>query len=247
MHVNTTSLNFKSIPPNAVKHDSEGEGMASATIEEYLEMVYRLDQKGGPVIGARLAEAVGVSAPTVTQTLKRMVKDGYVRMNAQKEIALTPAGMEQVRSIQRRHRLSELLLTDILGFDWLRAHNEAVKFQHVLSPEVATAISRTLGDPLTCPHGNPIPGNIPDDYTEEDLRSLAVVPVGETVIVRRITEDGEEEPQLLGYFYEKGLMPGTIMTVLEQAPYAGTVTIQKDGREMALGVRAAQELLVAPA
>jgi DtxR family Mn-dependent transcriptional regulator len=221
--------------------------MASATIEEYLEMVYRLDQKGGPVIGARLAEAVGVSAPTVTQTLKRMVKDGYVRMNAQKEIALTPAGMEQVRSIQRRHRLSELLLTDILGFDWLRAHNEAVKFQHVLSPEVATAISRKLGDPLTCPHGNPIPGNIPDDYTEEDLRSLAAVPVGETVIVRRITEDGEEEPQLLGHFYEKGLLPGTTMTVLEQAPYAGTVTIRKDGHEMTLGVRAAQELLVAPA
>jgi DtxR family transcriptional regulator, Mn-dependent transcriptional regulator len=220
--------------------------MASATIEEYLEMVYRLDQKGGPVIGARLAEAVGVSAPTVTQTLKRMVKDGYVRMNARKEIALTPAGMEQVRSIQRRHRLAELLLTDILGFDWLQAHVEAVKFQHVLSPEVASAISRTLGDPLTCPHGNPIPGNIPDDYTEEALRPLAAVPVGETVIVRRITEDGEEEPQLLGYYYDKGLLPGAILIMREQELYAGTVTVEKEGNSMALGVRAAQELLVAP-
>jgi DtxR family transcriptional regulator, Mn-dependent transcriptional regulator len=220
--------------------------MASATIEEYLEMVYRLDQKGGPVIGARLAEAVGVSAPTVTQTLKRMVKDGYVRMNARKEIALTPAGMEQVRSIQRRHRLAELLLTDILGFDWLQAHVEAVKFQHVLSPEVASAISRTLGNPLTCPHGNPIPGNIPDDYTEEALRPLAAVPVGETVIVRRITEDGEEEPQLLGYYYDKGLLPGAILIMREQELYAGTVTVEKEGNSMALGVRAAQELLVAP-
>jgi DtxR family transcriptional regulator, Mn-dependent transcriptional regulator len=220
--------------------------MASATIEEYLEMVYRLDQKGGPVIGARLAEAVGVSAPTVTQTLKRMVKDGYVRMDARKEIALTPAGMEQVRSIQRRHRLAELLLTDILGFDWLQAHVEAVKFQHVLSPEVASAISRTLGDPLTCPHGNPIPGNIPDDYTEEELRPLAAVPVGETVIVRRITEDGEEEPQLLGYYYDKGLLPGAILIMREQELYAGTVTVEKEGNSMALGVRAAQELLVAP-
>jgi DtxR family transcriptional regulator, Mn-dependent transcriptional regulator len=220
--------------------------MASATIEEYLEMVYRLDQKGGPVIGARLAEAVGVSAPTVTQTLKRMVKDGYVRMDARKEIALTPAGMEQVRSIQRRHRLAELLLTDILGFDWLQAHVEAVKFQHVLSPEVASAISRTLGDPLTCPHGNPIPGNIPDDYTEEALRPLAAVPVGETVIVRRITEDGEEEPQLLGYYYDKGLLPGAILIMREQELYAGTVTVEKEGNPMALGVRAAQELLVAP-
>ena len=221
--------------------------MASATIEEYLEMVYRLDQKGGPVIGARLAEAVGVSAPTVTQTLKRMVKDGYVQMNARKEIGLTPAGMEQVRSIQRRHRLAELLLTDILGFDWLQAHVEAVKFQHVLSPEVASAISRTLGDPLTCPHGNPIPGNIPDDYTEEALRPLAAVPVGETVVIRRITEDGEEEPQLLGYYYDKGLLPGAILTMRDQALYAGTVTVHKDGSDMALGVRAAQELLVAPA
>ena len=221
--------------------------MASATIEEYLEMVYRLAAKDGPVIGARLAEAVGVSPPTVTQTLKRMVKDGYVRVSPQKEITLTPAGMEQVRSIQRRHRLAELLLTDILGFDWLRAHNEAVKFQHVLSPEVATAISKRLGDPLTCPHGNPIPGNVPEDYTEEDLRALAAVPVGETVVVRRITEDGEEEPELLGYFFENGLLPDTVVTVIEQAHYAGTVTVRKDGTKMILGVPAAQELLVAPA
>src|SRR3954466_13146176 len=95
--------------------------MASATIEEYLEMIYRLAAKDGPVIGARLAEAVGVSPPTGTQTLRRMVKDGYVRVTPQKEITLTPAGMEQVRSIQRRHRLAELLLTDILGFHWLPA------------------------------------------------------------------------------------------------------------------------------
>ena len=221
--------------------------MASATIEEYLEMVYRLDQKGGPVIGARLAEAVGVSAPTVTQTLKRMVKDGYVRMNAQKEIALTPAGMEQVRSIQRRHRLAELLLTDILGFDWLQAHVEAVKFQHVLSPEVATAISRTLGDPLTCPHGNPIPGNIPDDYTEEDLRSLAVG-------ARR--RDGDRPPHHRGrrggaatarLFLRERPAPRHDADRARASPYAGTVTVRKDGSEMALGVRAAQELLVAPA
>jgi len=79
--------------------------MASATIEEYLEMVYRLDQNGGPVIGVRLAEAVGVCAPTVTQTLKRMVKDGYVRMNAQKENALTRAGLEEASSNQQRHLL----------------------------------------------------------------------------------------------------------------------------------------------
>ena len=73
------------------------------------------------------------------------------------------------------------------------------------------------------------------------------MPVGETVIVRRITEDGEEEPQLLGYYYEKGLLPGATLTMLEQALYAGTVTVRKEGSEMALGVRAAQELLVAPA
>ncbi len=218
--------------------------MVSATIEEYLEMIYRLSAKGGPVIGARLAEAVGVSAPTVTQTLKRMVKDGYVRLNAQKEITLTPAGMEQVRSIQRRHRLAELLLTDILGFDWLRAHVEAVRFQHVMSPEMATAISHKLGDPLTCPHGNPIPGNVPDDYSEEALRALSAVAVGETVTVRRITEDGEEDPQLLGYFYDKQLLPGTTLTVIEQVPHAGTMSVQRNGAEMVLGVRAAQELLV---
>src|SRR5690348_9832032 len=159
-HVNINMCGSKTTAAVAAKQIGEGRDLASATIEEYLEMVHRLDQKGGPGIGARLAEAVHGSAPTVTQTLKRMVKDGYVRMNAQKEISLTPAGMEQVRSIQRRHRLSELLLTEILGFDWLRAHNGAVKFQHVLSPEVATAISRKRGDPLTCPHGNPIPGNI---------------------------------------------------------------------------------------
>lgn len=219
--------------------------MMSATIEDYLEMIYRLAAKGGPVIGARLAEAVGVSAPTVTQTVKRMVKDGYIKLNAQKEIALTPAGLTEVRSIQRRHRLAELLLTDILGFDWLQAHTEAVKFQHVMSPEVATAISRKLGDPPTCPHGNPIPGNVPEDYSEEALRALSAVPVGDTVAVRRITEDGEEDPQLLAYFFEKQLLPGATLTVTEQAPHAGTMTVRHAATEMVIGVRAAQELLVA--
>src|SRR5689334_9383390 len=91
MHANANAFDLETIAAATAKENAAGGDMASATIEEYLEMVYRLDQKGGPVIGARLAEAVGVSAPTVTQTLKRMVKDGYVRMNAQKEIALTPA------------------------------------------------------------------------------------------------------------------------------------------------------------
>lgn len=219
---------------------------ASASTEDYLELIYRLAAKGLPVIGARLAEAAGVSAPTITQTLKRMAKDGYVRLNAQKEITLTDAGMDQVRSIQRRHRLAELLLTDILGFDWLSAHVEAVKIQHVLSPEMATAISRKLGDPPTCPHGNPIPGNVPDDYAREPVRTLIEVSPEETVTVRRITEDGEEDPQLLGYFYEKGLLPGTILTVTEQAPFAGTVTVRREnGDALTLGLRAAQELLVA--
>lgn len=219
--------------------------LASATIEDYLELIYRLAAKGGPVIGARLAEAAGVSAPTVTQTLKRMVKDDYIRVNPRKEITITESGMVQVRSIQRRHRLAELLLTDILGFDWLSAHVEAVKIQHVLSPEMATAISRKLGDPLTCPHGNPIPGNVPDDYASEFVRALAAVPLNETVTIRRISEDGEEDPQLLGYFYEKHLLPGTVLTVTEQAPFAGTITVRhEDNALLTLGLRAAQELLV---
>jgi len=132
--------------------------MPTQAVEEYLESIYKLNLRGGRVIAARLAEDLSVSAPTATEMLRRLRDAGYVRMGAEKEITLTDAGVAAAEVLVRRHRLSERLLTDILGMPWSRAHEEACKFEHVISPEVEARLARVLDNPSTCPHGNPIPG-----------------------------------------------------------------------------------------
>ena len=111
------------------------------------------------MIGVRLAERIGVSAPTMTETLKRMVGQGYVVVDNRKEISLTENGREVAESVVRRHRLSERWLTDVLGLDWAKAHQEACKLEHAISAEVEERLARMLEHPSTCPHGNPIPGS----------------------------------------------------------------------------------------
>src|SRR5438105_4060062 len=133
--------------------------MASAVTEEYLEAIYNLTMEGEPVIGARLAEKFRVSRPTVTETVRRLVADGYAVQGQDKHIELTPEGRRMTEQVLRRHRLAERLLFDLLGLDWISAHEQAHTLEHTMTEEVAERISERLGHPLTCPHGNPIPGN----------------------------------------------------------------------------------------
>lgn len=213
--------------------------MPTATIEEYLEAIHVLSAEGTPVIAMRLAEALHVSPPTVTVTLKRMARDKLIEIDDRKEISLTAKGREMAETLIRRHRLSERWLADVLGVEWHKVHEEACRLEHAISAEVEEKLSVALGNPTTCPHGNPIAG-ISDG---RELR-LDAAPVGSRVTIRRISEQAESSPELLKYFQEKGLVPGATIQVIEIAPLAGSITLQVGNERVFLAPQLAANLWV---
>jgi DtxR family Mn-dependent transcriptional regulator len=210
--------------------------MTTPTVEAYLEIIYMMAVEEQPVIGARLADALHVSRPTVTTTLKRMARDGLVKINERKEIAMTPRGQAVAERLQHRHRIVERWLTDTLGFDWAKCDAEAHHLEHAMSDEVAELLNKHLGYPTTCPHGNPIPGN---------ARTLRVAPSaktfqlnsakeGDTLVVTRISEYAENVAELLDYLGKQGVTPGTKIVVNEIAPLKGPLTLRVGARTVAL-------------
>lgn len=212
--------------------------MPTRAIEEYLESIYKLHSRGFRVIAARVAEDLGVSAPTVTEMLRRMREGGLVAIGPGREVQLTPAGRDAAEVMIRRHRLSERLLTDILGMPWAQAHDEACKFEHVISPEVEAGLARALDYPTTCPHGNPIPGA---GGFLGALVKLSQAPVGTEAVLRCI--EGEDE-ELLAYVEGLGLVPGALVSVRGFAPLRGPVEVDVHGTATYIGLAAADRLLV---
>jgi DtxR family Mn-dependent transcriptional regulator len=143
----------------------------------------------------------------------------------------------------RRHRLLERWLTDVLGLNWVEAHEEAHRLEHALSPRVEDRLATLLGMPSTCPHGNPIPGMAGPPSTRPF--PLDQVPAGATVTVERITEEAEADRQLLDHLWQSGIRPGARLTVREVAPWAGTLTLERDGEAtIVLGLPAAGKIWV---
>src|SRR5438045_5628289 len=133
----------------------------SEVVSRYLEAIYYMWAEKEPLRSARLADWLGVSRPTVAVGLRRMTRDGLVRMNGRKEIELTPRGMRSAESIVRRHRIMERWLTDGLGLAWVTADAEAARLEHAVSDVVEQRLYEVLGQPATCPQRNPIPGYSP--------------------------------------------------------------------------------------
>ena len=129
------------------------------TTEEYLETIFEIEEEGIVPIRARLVERLRISAPAVSETVNRLVEQGNVELLDNKRLRLTPKGRAIARSIVRRHRLAERLLVDVIGLEWEKAHREADRWEHAISAEVEEKLVALLGDPATCPHGNPIPGS----------------------------------------------------------------------------------------
>ena len=126
-------------------------------VEEYLETIFALEEEGIPVIQARLAERLDKAAPSVSEMLDRLEADDLIVRSA-RQIAMTPTGTALAEGVVRKHRLAERLLVDIIGLDWDKAHIEAGRWEHVISDDVEERLVVLLGNPTTCPHGNPIPG-----------------------------------------------------------------------------------------
>jgi DtxR family transcriptional regulator, Mn-dependent transcriptional regulator len=191
--------------------------VASAVAEEYLETIYNMEMEGDSVIAARLAEKFNVSRPTVTETLRRLVANGFAVVRDDRTIGLTDSGREVTESVLRRHRLAERMLFELLGMDWIQAHEQAHTIEHGMTEDLASRISERLGHPLTCPHGNPIPGNALSGLAflrERNAFRLADAKPGDEVEVVLISEVVEDESQVLREVGEVGLHPRAHLTML---------------------------------
>lgn len=213
----------------------------SATIEDYLETLYILQRDGVPIVGARLAEILRVTPPTVTATLKRMTRDGLVTSNDEQGSLLTEQGLEMARSVMRRHMLTEWLLMKMLKVQWSQTHSEAHNLEHTVSDAIEEQMRTHLGDPKTCPHGNPMPGF---EYVTSGWFPLIEAFPGEPFIIRRIHELGESEPELLKFLEENGIVPGAEAQITEKLAFNQTVTLQVEGRIVSLGFSSARFIFV---
>jgi DtxR family Mn-dependent transcriptional regulator len=211
---------------------------ASPATEEYLQAVYTLADEGGQVIGARLAEFLRISPASVSEMVHRMERDGLLHLDERKEVRLTERGLTVASSIIRRHRLAERMLVDLLGYEWWKTHEEAERIEHAMSPEMEERLVRVLGDPQTCPHGNPMPGTTP-----RPTRPLERLATGERAAVERIPDQFEHEPGFLEYLDTQGVRPGVTLEMIEQRP--GTLRVAVDGNVRSLRPDCGQKVWVA--
>ncbi|MEP7105888.1 MAG: metal-dependent transcriptional regulator [Chloroflexota bacterium] len=216
----------------------------SEVISRYLEAIYYMESEAESVRSARLADWLSVSRPTVTVALRRMIRDGMVRIDTRKEIVLTEAGREAAESIVRRHRIMERWLTDALGLDWVQADEEAARLEHAVSELVEERLYEALGRPTTCPHGNPIPGRA---EARSDERRLSGLDARSRASVTRISEVAEREaPMLLAYLLDRALLLGRGLEVVEVDQVGRTLRIQTGGHELTLSHETAGKIWVAP-
>ena len=176
------------------------EDQATVAEEEYLQIIYWLQEAGLPMTGANIARAMQVSAPTVHEMIGRLEGDGYVTRAEDKTLSFTDSGREHAAQIVRRHRLIERFLTDVFDIPWDQVHEEAERLEHWMSPMVEERMLRAIGDAKTCPHGHPI-----FEGAREQGVPLADVEEGATVRVLRFENEAED---LLHYLKDTGLHPG---------------------------------------
>jgi DtxR family transcriptional regulator, Mn-dependent transcriptional regulator len=212
-------------------------------VEEYLETVLSLKEEGTPVIQARIAERLGRSAPSVSEMLDRLSDDGYVRRDG-RVVELTPKGSALAEKVVRKHRLAERLLADVIGLEWHKVHSEAGRWEHVISDDVEARLIELLGDPATCPHGNPIPGSRRTVVSHTHI-PLSEAVAGTTVRLERISEEVELDVEALVYLDSHHFIPGSTATVTSRAP-DGTLVLEVQDATVAMGPSLARRLFVAP-
>ncbi|MCE8424180.1 MAG: metal-dependent transcriptional regulator [Candidatus Methanoperedens sp.] len=208
-------------------------------IEEYLESIYKLQQEKHPVSTSRLAEHLKLSPPSVSEMIRKLSGKDLIS-HSEKGICLTEHGKTIAKKVIRRHRLSERLLTDILGFKWDEVHEEACRLEHAISPEMEERISESLGNPKTCPHGHPIPDKDGVLITEK-VRPLSELKAAQKGIIVSVFE---EDPKMLQYLATLGLMPDVCVRVEEVAPFGGPLIVCVSGSRYALGREVASKIKV---
>jgi DtxR family transcriptional regulator, Mn-dependent transcriptional regulator len=214
--------------------------------KEYLEAVYELEEEGRKILQARISERLGLAPATVSEGIKRLIADGYVRTGTGRELDLTDIGRDIAATLVRRHRLAERMITDILGLPWHSCHDQALDWEKVMTPEIEQAILDKLEGDHTCPHGNPIPGTT-SAVPWAALKPVASMAVDEAGQLTRLLEDVELDHDVLIYLEKHRLMPGHDLKLVEIAP-DGTRILEVDGTSrVGLGDRLADNLWVLPA
>ena len=211
------------------------------TTEMYLRTIFELSEEGIVPLRARIAERLGHSGPTVSQTVARMERDGLVVVSGDRHLELTQAGLLKATRVMRKHRLAERLLTDVLGLDWEYVHDEACRWEHVMSDRVERRLLELLDHPRHSPYGNPIPGlaELGDQAAPEGfldgvvaLDQVASLQGGSVqAVVARLGEPVQTDPELLSRLAEAGVIPGAEISVESGA---GVVTVGTAGKDLFL-------------
>lgn len=208
--------------------------------EEYLEAIYRLEQRDGSAKTMQLANQLKVMPGSITNTIEHLEKHRLVTHEPYKGVKLTEKGRKLALKIIRRHRLAERLLTDVLHLDWSNVHDEACKLEHNLSETIVKPLEKALGNPQTCPHGNPIPSEL-GKMNEAKSELLISLNPGEGGVISKITE---EKHDLLQYLATLGLVPGASVKIEEKAPFNGPIIVKAMGASYALGRNVASVIWV---
>jgi DtxR family transcriptional regulator, Mn-dependent transcriptional regulator len=196
------------------------------TTEMYLRTVFELEEEGVVPLRARIAERLGQSGPTVSQTVARMERDGLITVEGDRHLELTKHGRSLATRVMRKHRLAECLLVQVIGLDWELVHEEACRWEHVMSETVERRLLDVLGHPTVSPYGNPIPGLAelgekadPTAETDGELTTLDQVDLDAStrVIVRRLAEPVQSDTALMSRLRRAGVQPGAAVTVSPSA------------------------------
>jgi len=218
-----------------------GSSEVSATVEEYLEAIYRLEEQDGSAKTSDLAKHMKVALGTITNTVESMEKQNLIFHEPYKGVKLTPKGRKMALDVVRRHRLSERLLTDVLQLDWSKAHDAACKLEHAIADkDVLKPLEKALGNPKTCPHGNPIPTES-GKMSEERSEMLIGLSPGEKGVILKVTDERQD---MLQYLATLGLVPGASVSVEEKAPFNGPIIVKVMGASYALGREVASAIWV---
>ncbi|GAA5181577.1 metal-dependent transcriptional regulator [Rugosimonospora acidiphila] len=219
------------------------------TTEMYLKTILELEEEGVTPLRARIAERLHQSGPTVSQTVNRMERDGLLTVEGDRHLLLTEAGRAYAVSVMRKHRLAELLLVNVIGLPYEEAHDEACRWEHVMSEAVEAKVYELLGRPTRSPYGNPIPGlsNLNDNEASaaqpgEVERNLAFPGLSGTVIVKRICESVQKDSGVLRQLHAAGVDPGATVNVAQDR---NDIIIDRSGDQVRLPREVACRVFVA--
>jgi DtxR family transcriptional regulator, iron-dependent repressor len=218
------------------------------TTEMYLKTILELEEEGVTPLRARIAERLRQSGPTVSQTVSRMERDGLLIVEGDRHLQLTGLGRQRAIAVMRKHRLAELLLVNVIGLPYEEAHEEACRWEHVMSDAVERKVYELLGHPTRSPYGNPIPGLEEFDAAEpaaasgEPERNLAFPGLAGSVVVRRICESVQTDVDVLRQLHAAGVDPGATVTVAQERD---GVMIDRSGDRVRLPREVASRVFVA--